>query len=83
MISKTDLGMILLDSGFNLWNEKYLIIGVETKFGIYNLFKEQFTQDIQIDEDIYYFKIIIHSKFGKCIIYVGNNKIIHLLLSYD
>ena len=79
IINKTDFSIIQFDSGFNLWNENYLIFGVGQKFRIYNLFKEQFTQDIQIKDNIYYFKIINHPKFGKCIIYSDYNKKIHLL----
>jgi len=79
MINKTDFGIIQFDSGFNIWNDNYLIIGVGQKFRIYNLFKEQFTQDIQFQDVIIFYKIIIHPKFGKCIMYSDSNKKIHLL----
>ena len=79
IINKTDFTIIMFDSGFNLWNENYLVFGVGQKLRIYNLFKEQFTQDIQINDNIYYYEIIIHPKFGKCIIYTDYNKKIHLL----
>ena len=79
IINKTDLTIMKFDSGFNLWNDNYLILGIGDKFRIYNLFKEQFSQDIQIQDNIYYYEIIIHPQFGKCIIYSDYNKKIHLL----
>ena len=81
MIIKTDFGIIQFDSGLNIWNENYLIFGVGLKFRIYNLCKEQFSQDIQIPDFIYYYKIIIHSKYGKCIMYSDCYKKIHLLFN--
>ena len=57
MINKTDFGIIQFDSGLNIWNDNYLIIGVGQKFRIYNLFKEQFTQDIQFQDVIIFYKI--------------------------
>ena len=78
IINKTDLTIISFDSGFNLWNEKYIILGTGQKFKIYNLFKENFTQDIPLQGN-YYFQIIIHPKHGKCIMYTDFYKKIHLL----
>jgi len=79
IINKIDFTIIKFDSGFNLWNENYLIFGVGDKFRILNLYKEQFTQDIQINDGIYYYKIIMHPKFGKCIMYTDYSKKIKLL----
>ena len=78
-INKIDFSIIGFDSGFNLWNENYLILGAGQKFKIYNLYKDQFTQDIQIQDVIYYFEIINHPKFGKCIMYNDFNQKIHIM----
>ena len=79
IVNKIDFSIISFDSGFNLWNEKYIILDKEQKFRIYDLIKNQFTQDIQIQDIIHYFEIIIHPKFGKCIMYTDYFKKIHLL----
>ena len=79
IVNKIVFSIISFDSGFNLWNEKYIILGAGQKFRIYDLIKNQFTQDIQIQDIIHYFEIIIHPKFGKCIMYSDSNQKIHLL----
>ena len=78
-INKIDFSIMGFDSGFNLWNENYLILGAGQKLRIYNLYKNQFTQDIKIQDVIYYFEIIVHPKFGKCIMYSDYKHKIHIM----
>ena len=67
LINKIDFKISSFDSGLCLWNDNFFIVGTGLYLKIFDNLKKKFVKDIKRNEIVYFYKKIIHPKYGACL----------------